>query len=350
MKERYVRRLGATFKQAHAFVLAACVVILTAFAAIALPETAQAQIVMKVSTATLNDAQHEWIRRFVEAVNTASGGRIKGEVYPASQLGSIPRQIEATQLGAIQGWVGPPEFLSGLDARFEVLAAPGVFENMDHAQRILSDPAFDTVILDLAVSKNLKGVGLFLSGPNVIATRKPVHMLSELKGLKLRVLASTIQLEQIKQFGATPVPMALGEVLPAIQQGTIDGIMTSLPVMSAFRYFGVAPNILETNQSYVTSIATLSKRWFDGLPKDLQTIVMDCAVRTTKELYPWISKTLSEQRAEWTAQGGHFTEIPDAERTAVMADLVKVSDSVFSKNPELQATYKALKEAAQRDK
>src|SRR6202161_3491203 len=64
--------------------------------------------VMKLSTATLNDPQHEWLKRFAAAVEKDSGGRIKGEVYPASQLGSIPRQIEGTQFGALQGATVPP--------------------------------------------------------------------------------------------------------------------------------------------------------------------------------------------------------------------------------------------------
>src|ERR1700675_2727921 len=86
-----------------------------------------APIVMKLSTATLNDTQHEWMKRFVAAVERDSGARIKGEVYPASQLGSIPRQIEGVQFGSIQGWMGPLEFLVGVDQRFEALSAPGLF-------------------------------------------------------------------------------------------------------------------------------------------------------------------------------------------------------------------------------
>ena len=323
--------------------------VFVAIAAISTPTESRAQIVMKISTATINDAQDEWIKRFTAAVTEQSGGRIKGERYPASQLGSIPRQIEATQLGAVQGWVGPPEFLSGIDKRFELMTAPGIFLNMEHARRVLADPEFAASFLKIAEAKNLKGVGLFLSGPNVIATRKPAQNLSDLKGLKIRVLASTIQLEQIKEFGATPVPMALGMVLPAIQQGTIDGLMTSLPVMTAFRYYDAAPYIIETNQSYVTSIATLSKRWFDGLPADLQKIVMDCAVRTTSELYPWIAKTLEEQRGVWTSGGGKFTDLTEAEHKAMMASLVKVSEAVFSRDPELNAMYHELSAAAKRN-
>ncbi len=59
---------------------------------------------MKMSLATINDAQHQWVKDFVAAVEKDSGGRIKGEIYPASQLGSIPRQIEGTQFERDQGW------------------------------------------------------------------------------------------------------------------------------------------------------------------------------------------------------------------------------------------------------
>ena len=79
------------------------------------PAHAQAPQVMKLATATINDTQHEWLKRFAALVEKDSGGKIKAEIYPASQLGSIPRQIEGTQFGSIQGWMGPPEFLVGVD-------------------------------------------------------------------------------------------------------------------------------------------------------------------------------------------------------------------------------------------
>lgn len=88
--------------------------------------------VMKLGTATINDAQHEWCKRFVAMVEKDSGGRIKGEIYPASQLGPIPREIEGVQFGAIQGYIGPPEFLVGIDHRYEVLSAPGLITDMAH--------------------------------------------------------------------------------------------------------------------------------------------------------------------------------------------------------------------------
>src|SRR6202451_4513731 len=73
---------------------------------------AQAQdktFVMKVTLPTINDAPHQFAKDFAALVEKDSGGRIKGEVYPASQLGSIPRQIAGTPLGGIQIATTPPE-------------------------------------------------------------------------------------------------------------------------------------------------------------------------------------------------------------------------------------------------
>lgn len=145
----------------------------------ALPVPAQAgPIVMKLSTATVHDTQTEWMERFAAAVEKDSGGRIKAEIYPASQLGTIPRQIEGVQFGTIQGWVGPPEFLVGIDERYEVLSAPGLFSGREQYQRTIDDPAVRDLILGLGANKGLLGAGIFPIGPSSIATRKPVHRLA----------------------------------------------------------------------------------------------------------------------------------------------------------------------------
>ena len=124
---------------------------------------AQAQdktYVMKIALPTLNDPSHQYAKNFAAAIEKNSGGRIKPEIYPASQLGSIPRMIEGTQFGAIQCAIIPPDFFVGIDARFEVMAAPGLVDTMQHAQRLAADPAALKVILGLGADKGLHGVGI----------------------------------------------------------------------------------------------------------------------------------------------------------------------------------------------
>src|ERR1700752_1438401 len=117
--------------------------------------------VMKLGIATINESQHEWCKRFVAMVEKDSGGRIKGEIYPASQLGSIPREIEGVQFGAIQGYVGPPEFLTGIDERYEVLSAPGLVTDMAHEVRVANDPELQKLMFGLGAEKGIHGAALF---------------------------------------------------------------------------------------------------------------------------------------------------------------------------------------------
>ncbi len=137
-----------------------------ALTGLAAPANAQAPtpIVMKLSTATVNDTQHEWLKRFAAAVEKDSGGRIKGEIYPASQLGTIPRQIEGTQFNAIQVWCGPPEFLVGVDERYEALSAPGEFTSRDQYNKSIQDPAITNLILGLGPTKALSAAAFSRSG------------------------------------------------------------------------------------------------------------------------------------------------------------------------------------------
>src|SRR6187455_3226805 len=153
---------------------------------------------MKLSTATINDTQHEWLKRFAVLVEKDSGGRIKAEIYPASQLGSIPRQIEGVQFGSIQGWMGPPEFLVGVDERFEAMSAPGLFSNIDQVMKVMADPPIKKMIYELGEPKGLVGIGFAPIGPSSILFRKSVKTMADMKGSKIRVLASPFQLELIR--------------------------------------------------------------------------------------------------------------------------------------------------------
>src|SRR5580698_307429 len=96
---------------------------------------------MKITLPTLNDPSYFFAKNYAAALEKDTGGRIKPEIYPASQLGAIPRQIEGVQFGAIQCALIPPEFFVGVDERFEVLAAPGLVSSMEQGERLPTDPA-----------------------------------------------------------------------------------------------------------------------------------------------------------------------------------------------------------------
>ncbi len=314
------------------------------------PAAAQAPMVMKIGTATINDSQHDWMKRFAAIVDKNSGGRIKVEIYTSSQLGSNPRMIEQTQLNAIQGVVGPPEFLTGVDSRYQILSAPGLFKDLAHTNRTLQDPEFNKAFLDLGANKGLMGIGLFISGPTVFVMRKPVTKLADFDGSKVRVLAAPLQLEQIRAMKMSPVPMPLGDVLPALQQGALDGVMSCIPVFVALKYADAAKYMVETDHGLIASLAVISKTWFDGLPKDLQDVVVKAGQQASKDVYQFSVDDINNGREKWKAAGGTVTKLSDAEEQQLMKQLATVGASVTEKNPAEKAMFETLRAAAERTK
>ena len=301
-----------------------------------------APIVMKLACPTTNDNEHEWMKRYAAAIDSKSGGRIKAELYPGGQLGSIPRMIESTQFGSIQLMLAPPEFLVGVDQRFGLLSAAGLFESERHAVRTISNPEFAAAFLALGANKGLIGASLFLTGPQAFATRTPFRTLAYLKGKKIRVLASPFQIGQMAMLGATGVPLTLGDVMPALQQGTVDGALGTISLFTALSYYDTTKYANETGQAYVFSLAALSKRWFATLPADLQTIVLATAQETGTQVNAWEIDYLVQQRQTWIEKGGELDVLSPADKAEMMAKMGGVTEDIVTKKPDLKPLWDQL--------
>jgi TRAP-type C4-dicarboxylate transport system substrate-binding protein len=320
---------------------------------LALAPAAHAQdkvYVMKLSTATINDTQHEWLKRFAAAVEKDSGGRIKGEIYPASQLGPIPRQIEGVQFGSVQAWIGPPEFLVGVDTRYESLSAPGLFTSQDQAIRVINDPAVQKLMFGLGENKGLDGIGFAPIGPSSIATKLELRHLADFKGKKLRVLASPFQLELVRRMDASPIAMTLADVLPALQQGAIDGALATITVYTTMQYQDAAKYVVESDQPYLNSIVVMSKKWLASLPPDLQKIVRDDAATTSKEIIPFVKEFFANARSVWKSKGGTLISFPAEEQAAMLAKISTIGEDLSKDKPDLNAAVKLVFDSAKRNK
>jgi TRAP-type C4-dicarboxylate transport system substrate-binding protein len=313
--------------------------------------TARAQdktYLMKITLATINDQLHAFVKNYAAAIEKDSGGRIKPEVYPASQLGSIPRQAEGVQFGAIQCQVVPPEFLVGIDERFEVLTAPGLVDSQAHGQRLAADPAVLRLMLGLGADKGMHGAALFMANPSAIIARAPIRHLADFKGKKIRIFASPFQSVAMDRLGATPVAMTLADVLPALQGGAIDGAVASDTIFNALHYLDAAKYVTETGQPAIFAVVEISKKWYDTLPADLQQIVDRTAAREAVTVNPQATAIIETSRQAWLASGGEYISLPPDEQSAMLKTLSSVGQDVSKTKPLLDAAYKIVTEAAAR--
>ena len=232
------------------------------------------QFTMKLSSPTVNDAPHEWMKAFKAGVEQRSGGRIKVEIYPASQLGQIPATVDGVALGTIEFALPAVGFLIGLEPRFQVFDAAGLFDGVAQSQKVLADP---TVRARLASFGEAKGVELLVvgnNGPLMVASHKAIRTAADFKGQKIRVPGpAPLHIQPFKKLGASPVSIPLGEVLPAMQNKTIDASISSFNVLTGFKYYDVTKTATYLPQSFLFVGGVVNRNFMKSIGPELATIV-----------------------------------------------------------------------------
>ena len=152
----------------------------------AMPAGAQ-QFTMKLSSPTINDVVHEYYKTLKTGVEARSGGRIKVEIYPANQLGQIPRTVEGVALGTIEMTLVASGFFIGMDPRYLVFDAAGLFDDMDHGNRVFQDPEIRKRLANFSADKGIEPLIVYSANPNMVVSHKAIRTLADFKGQKIRV-------------------------------------------------------------------------------------------------------------------------------------------------------------------
>ena len=219
---------------------------------------------------------------------------------------------------------------------------------MPNAQRVATDPEVHKLMFSLGANKGLHGNGLFVALPSSLITKTPIRHLDDFKGKKIRILASDFQQKAFERLGVTPVAMSLGDVLPAIQQGAIDGSIAGITVFTSMHYADAAKYVTEMGQPYIFLIAEFSRKWFDALPADLQKVVDTAAAEEATTTTGIAPDFFERARKEWVASGGELISLPPDEQAAMIKTLSSVAEDVSSHKPDLAAAYKTVAEVAKR--
>jgi TRAP-type transport system periplasmic protein len=309
---------------------------------------AAADFVMKFGTATINETQHQFIKFYKEELEKASGGRIEVQIYPASQLGPIPREIEGVQLGNIQGYIGPVDFFVGVDPRFGVFSAPMLFRDEPNAAATVHDPAVQKAMFDLAGPKRMVGIATLDLGSSNYGAKNPILRLADFNGKKLRINGTELERQKMAKLGATGIGMPLSEVVPALDQGTIDGTISGLSVFVAFKMNDLLKVVTVTNDTFIISIAVVSKPWLDTLPSDLQKVVTDAGAAVQTKAQAWEVDFTKQLANDWTALGGTVHALPTEDLARMKTLLDPVADETTKGQPAVHDMLEMVRAAATR--
>ena len=217
------------------------------------------------------------LEKFGELAAEKSGGKIKVDVFHSSTLGNERDMVEALQLGTQEMVLVSTAVLSSFTDSFLVFDLPFLFDTTEEA-RMVCDSDLGEEILGSIEGDGLKGLVFFENGfRNVTNSKHEVLAPADLEGLKIRTMESPIHMATFSVMGADPTPMAMGELFTALQQKTIDGQENPLAIIDSSKLYEVQEYLSMTGHFYAPAPLFISTSYFDGMPEDLQTAVLEAA-------------------------------------------------------------------------
>jgi TRAP-type C4-dicarboxylate transport system substrate-binding protein len=152
--------------------------------------------------------------------------------------------------------------------------------------------------------------------------------MEDLAGIKLRVMQNNVFLDSFKSLGTNAVPMAFSELFGALETGTVDGQENPYNTILSSKFYEVQKYLTVTNHVYSPWIVLVSKKWWDGLSKDEQKVLMDAAKASREFERKDTREEASKAVAALKEKGMQVNELSPAEAARMRNSLTRVYASI----------------------
>lgn len=238
---------------------------------------AAAKTQLNINTAlTQTDPIYKGLEHMRDRVAERSKGELEIRIFPGSQLGKDEDVLEQARAGANVAVVVDGGRMAVFVKEFGILGAPFLADGFKGVRKIVTSPVFETWVQKLRKASGHQVLSFnWWQGERHLVTNKPVKVPADLAGVRMRTPGAPVWMETIRGMGATPTPMAWGEVYPAMQQKVIDAVEAQDPAIVGSKLYEVAKYVTKTGHiNLITGIVT-SASWFDGLSPELQKILRE---------------------------------------------------------------------------
>lgn len=239
---------------------------------------------------------HKW----KELIEERSGGKFKIELYPSSQLGSKDDVMDQMVAGEPVCTLTDGAFFYDRGVKdMGIVFGPFLFDNWDQAFKLNASQWYQDQSKLVEENAHLKIIGAdWKYGARHTLTTKPINKVEDFKGMKIRVPTNNIQVKGFEVLGATPTPMALGEVYTSLQQGTIDGVENPLAVLYNGKFHEVAKYLLLDGHVFNITNLVVGTDFYNSLTPEQQKLL----VETCKEAGVYQNKIVEDSEAEILAK------------------------------------------------
>lgn len=269
--------------------------------------------------------EDQMIAYFAGLVNAGTKYGIKIKHIPGDQLGSAPQVMDQVAAGTVDmignelAWVAP------FDKDLTILNWGFTFRDKNHMNAYFKSPLFGDVKERIRSSKGLRILAATPAQPRLIFSMKDINSLEDFKGMKLRVPQVKVWVEMKQAWGASPTPLAFGEVFLAMKTGIIEGGGGPVSAAYANNYHKVANYMVNLGHIMSTEMLLINENSYQKLSADQKKFLDECAQKAIDWASDLAQKETSELLVKMQQEGSvKYKELKDvsAFRT-VMAEGAK---------------------------
>jgi len=287
-------------------------------------------------------AQNIAAEKFKELIEQRSNGDIKVQIFHSASLGNETEILQQVQLNTIQMAIVTGGPFDTFDPMARVVNYPFLFKDNAQADQILDGPLGAEILKSLE-SSGFKGLCFSENGfRNLTNNRRPVENPDDIKGLKVRVMASAIHKAIWQALGANPTPMPW-PIYTELEQGVIDGQENPLWVMEVYKFYEIQKYMTLSRHVYSYHIDVASLKWWNTLDKKTQDMIQ-------KAMYAAAVYQRKENRSKDAARlallkknGMQVVESPDVQ--AFRAKVAGLQYMELYQDPKVKALLDKMLEA-----
>ena len=262
-----------------------------------------------------NEPFHKGFVNWAKRVEERTRGGLRIDVFHSAQLGVEEDIIEQMRQGAGVGQNTDAARLGTYVPGLAVVNGPYFVETLEEVGKLAQAPTMVKWQEELAQKHGLKVVCFnWVQGARHFFTNKPIKTPQDLGGMRVRTPPAPIWQESIRALGASPVAMPFGDMYPALQQQAIDGVELVYNNIPGGRFYEVLQYANETKHITLINFEVVSAAFFDKLPKDYQTALVEECTKAGEETSRNIQELETKTKEQIASRG--MTIVKDVDLAA----------------------------------
>jgi TRAP-type transport system periplasmic protein len=216
---------------------------------------------------------------FSARLKELSKGTMLVDQYPGAQLGQEPQLLQLVKSGDIEFAIVSSANTATISPQAGVMSLHFLFRNADHVVKALADKQVIDAIKAM-IDETTQGLHVIATGSQGVRniySKKEIHNVGDLKGIKIRVQATATEDAIFPAYGAQTVHMPFGSVYTSLQTGVVDAAENSINVYLVNKHYEVAPVLNITEHEANNALVYVSDKLWQSLSAEQKQWVLTAA-------------------------------------------------------------------------